>query len=66
MSCASKPQPSPKSYSVIVRDVGSEVKDAACTALKPDKLTAEQERNIELLNYSAKEAASWLAFGCKL
>lgn len=43
-----------------------EVKDAACIALKPDKLTSEEEVNTQLLNYAAKEAASWLAFGCRV
>jgi hypothetical protein len=42
------------------------VKAAACVALKPDVLTAEEEANIGLLNYAAREAASWRAFGCEL
>ncbi len=65
-SCASKPQPSPKSFSVIVRETSAEVKDAACIALKPDMLTNEEEANVGLLNYAAREAASWRAFGCQL
>ena len=65
-SCASKPQPSPKSFSGIVVDTGSAVKEAACTALKPDMLTAEEEVDPLVLNYAAKEAASWLAFGCRV
>jgi hypothetical protein len=40
------------------------VKEAACIALKPDVLTAEEETNVQLLNYAAREASSWLAFGC--
>jgi len=42
------------------------VKAAACIALKPDVLTAAEETNIGLLNYAAREAASWRAFGCEL
>lgn len=42
------------------------MKDAACVALKPDTLTAEEELDPILLNYAAREAASWLAFGCKV
>ena len=65
-SCGHKPPTSPKSYSVIIRETASEVKAAACVALKPDVLTAEEEANIGLLNYAAREAASWRAFGCEL
>lgn len=65
-SCASKPQPSAESFSPIVEKTSREVKDAACIALKPDKLTSEEEANVMLLNYAAKEAASWLAFGCRV
>lgn len=42
------------------------MKAAACVALKPDVLTAEEEANVSLLNYAAKEAASWRAFGCEV
>jgi len=49
-----------------VVDTGSAVKEAACTALKPDMLTAEEEVDPLVLNYAAKEAASWLAFGCRV
>lgn len=65
-SCETKPQPSPKSYSVIITETASDVKAAACVALKPDVLTDEEEQNVGLLQYAAREAASWLAFGCKL
>jgi len=49
-----------------VVDTGSAVKEAACTALKPDMLTAEEEVDPLLLNYAAREASSWLAFGCRV
>ena len=62
-NCASKPQPSAESFSPIVEKTSREVKEAACIALKPDQLTSEEEANVMLLNYAAKEAASWLAFG---
>lgn len=65
-SCGHKPPPSPKSYSVIIRETANEVKAAACVALKPDTLTEAEEANIGLLNYAAREAASWRAFGCEL
>jgi hypothetical protein len=51
---------------VIVRETSAEVKDAACIALKPDMLTDEEEANVGLLNYAAREAASWRAFGCQI
>jgi hypothetical protein len=51
---------------VIVTETASDVKAAACVALKPDVLTAAEEANIGLLNYAAREAASWRAFGCEL
>ena len=63
-SCGTKPQPSPKSFSAIVVDTSRDVKEAACIALKPDVLTAEEEANPLVLNYAAREASSWLAFGC--
>ena len=65
-SCASKPPPSAESFSVIVERTSREVKEAACVALKPDQLSNEEEANVILLNYAAKEAASWLAFGCRV
>jgi hypothetical protein len=49
-----------------VIDTSAAVKAAACTALKPDFLTAEEEANPLVLNYAAREAASWRAFGCQL
>ena len=49
---------------MIVTETASDVKAAACIALKPDVLTAAEEANIGLLNYAAREAASWRAFGC--
>jgi hypothetical protein len=64
-SCATPAPISPPSSSAIVVDTAAEVKAAACVALKPDVLTAEEEKDAVLLNYSAREAASWLAFGCK-
>jgi hypothetical protein len=66
MSCETKPQTSPKSYSVIITETASDVKAAACIALKPDMLTEAEEANVGLLNYAAREAASWKAFGCEL
>lgn len=65
-SCGHKPPTSPKSYSVVITETASEIKAAACVALKPDVLTEAEEANIGLLNYAAKEAASWRAFGCEL
>jgi hypothetical protein len=47
-----------------VVDTSAEVKAAACIALKPDVLTEAEEADPLVLNYAAKEAASWLAFGC--
>jgi len=49
-----------------VEKTSREVKEAACIALKPDQLSSEEEANVMLLNYAAKEAASWLAFGCRI
>lgn len=64
-SCASLPPKSPPSSSAVVIDTSAAVKAEACAALKPEQMTeAEANASPMLLNYGARAAARWLAFGC--
>ena len=65
-SCESVTRTTPPSSSDLARQVVVAALSDACAALKPDVLTEVEESNVGLLNYAAREAASWRAFGCKL
>lgn len=49
----------------MIVDTSAAVKAEACAALKPEQMTeAEAAASPVTMNYAARAAARWLAFGC--